>query len=639
MTLSESFPRRTAAAATSPEAALLLDTIDADAGPSAVTARLLRADLDWTPLVRAALAQRLIAPLATRLAGVGEPLLPDDIAYALRFRVETNSQRNAQLLETVAELAPALAQHFIDGLFFDGPTLALQAFGSLSRRDPVAPHVLVQSGQLEAADRLLTELGFRLSRPEPQDAAGGDDAVSYRRAADEASVYVCTQVARRSTGVCLDHGALFLRAETMIDCEGSPRTPCAADSLLLTAVRAGTKGWCALGAACDVAGLLRSLSELDLVRLRQRAQRQRCGRMLELALLVAGKSTADIAVRALGRDLCARTLAADGPTHRRLGVDRFQWQLRDHWHERLRYAAYARFAKDHADAAPPAGSDSAAPVSAQQAKARNENHWGNRSQSWERWAESGRSSAAEFNRALLSAVGAAPGRRILDLACGVGDTALEVAPVVGAEGFVAATDLAFDMVSKAHRRALGSRFHNLQCCALDMERLPFKGASFDGIVSRLGIMYAPHPAQALQEARRVLRPGGRAAYLVCGPRIDNPILRIVHDVVTELFALNKYDAAIQPFRFGEKGSLARVMERAGFALVQETSLELIHHVPAGTRFWQASLERGLGMPLELLPPLTLAELEHRMTEAFTPYLRGRNYRLPSVSHVTVGVSG
>lgn len=636
MTRSENLPGRRRGEC-APEAALLLDVVSTQAGPSTLTRRLLQQDIDWTTLVRAALTQRLIAPLVARLQGLGEPLVPGDIAYALDFRLQTNTQRNAHLLETVTELAEALRRRGLHGLFIDGPTLALQAFASLQRRDPMAPALLVATHQRPAVEQLLSSLDFRPVRTDANRGRTQPFAVVYQRVDPEAEVKLCDRIVRRGAGLKLNQDDLFRRAVTMDDCAGQARAPCAADSLLLSAVRAGTEGWRALGAACDVAALAQQLSQAQLAQLRRQARAQRCRRMLELALRLAGRCGDDLCIQAMAQEVRARVLVQEPPSRQRLGVDWLQWRLRDGWRERLRYAAAARFASSASPAAAAQPAAVSAPVTAREAKARNESHWGLRSQSWERWAERGRNSAAAFNRALLDGVRAASGQRILDLACGVGDTSLDVAPVVGERGLVAASDLAFDMVSKAQRRARTAGLEQLQCCTLDMERLPFADGCFDAIVSRLGIMYAPYPERALAEACRVLRRGGRAAYLVCGPRAHNPILRVVHEVVTGLFALHADDAAIQPFRFAAAGSLGAIMERVGFCEVQETALELMHEVPAGVRFWQASLERGLGMPVEVLPPLTLAELDRRMGEAFAPFLCGAHYRLPSVCRLALGV--
>jgi ubiquinone/menaquinone biosynthesis C-methylase UbiE len=265
-------------------------------------------------------------------------------------------------------------------------------------------------------------------------------------------------------------------------------------------------------------------------------------------------------------------------------------------------------------------------------------HWSERSNAWEKWSEMTRSRSAQISGALIAAAGIDAGDRVLDLACGVGDTSLELSPVVGSTGLVMMTDLAFDMVVRAQRRAESDGLVNLLTCAAAMECLPFGNQCFDGIVCRLGIMYCPQVQRALAEARRVLRPGARSAYLVCGPRENNPILKIVNQVLTELFDLERPDATIEPFRFAAAGSLAEEMAQAGFLDIEEQELMQSQRAVAGSPFWLASAERGLSLVIDDLPRNTRKELEKRMTTAFEPYLRGGLYELPSLSRITRGTS-
>ena len=315
-------------------------------------------------------------------------------------------------------------------------------------------------------------------------------------------------------------------------------------------------------------------------------------------------------------------------------MTRLQLQLRDRLSDRSRYVVRTLVAACRAGLA--GRKQKADSQTAMTATTRNKVHWSTRSNAWEKWSGMSRPRSAEFSRALMTAAGVDAGHRVLDLACGVGDTSLELGLVVGPGGFVMTTDLAFDMVARARRRAAADDLTNLQFCTAAMESLPFGDRGFDGIVCRLGIMYCPHVQRALAEARRVLRPGARAAFLVCGPREDNPILKIIHDVVTELFEFEKRDAVIDPFKFAAPGSLAEEMAQAGFLDIAEQDITLSQRAPVGTHFWQPSLERGMSFPLEDLPRDTRHELEQRMVAAFEPYLQGGFYELPSLSRITRG---
>ena len=115
---------------------------------------------------------------------------------------------------------------------------------------------------------------------------------------------------------------------------------------------------------------------------------------------------------------------------------------------------------------------------------------------------------------LLEAVGPYPGARLLDLACGPGELARRLQPHVEPGGEVVGVDLAPRMLEVARQRAPGARF-----LLMDLERLEFDEASFDGAVCGHGYQFVPDLRRALAEAARVLRPGRvlAASVPVSGP--------------------------------------------------------------------------------------------------------------------------
>lgn len=111
--------------------------------------------------------------------------------------------------------------------------------------------------------------------------------------------------------------------------------------------------------------------------------------------------------------------------------------------------------------------------------------------------------------AVIDWVDAAPGKRILDLACGPGTLSYRLARDVSPDGEVVGIDLATGMIELARREAplgLPVRFE-----LMDMEDLRFPDASFDGAVCGHGIQFVPDLPRALTEARRVLKPNARMA--------------------------------------------------------------------------------------------------------------------------------
>lgn len=97
-----------------------------------------------------------------------------------------------------------------------------------------------------------------------------------------------------------------------------------------------------------------------------------------------------------------------------------------------------------------------------------------------------------------------PGMKVLDVACGTGNTAIPAART-GAD--VTGVDIAPNLVEQARenakREGLQAKFDEG-----DAEALPYADASFDAVVTMFGAMFAPRPEIVGAELTRVCRPGG-----------------------------------------------------------------------------------------------------------------------------------
>ena len=94
---------------------------------------------------------------------------------------------------------------------------------------------------------------------------------------------------------------------------------------------------------------------------------------------------------------------------------------------------------------------------------------------------------------------------VLDAGTGTGHTALAFAPSVRR---VVAVDLTEPMLAQGRRLAQERGIANLDFGRADVERLPFPSASFDLVTNRFSAHHFPHPAAAIGEFARVLKPGG-----------------------------------------------------------------------------------------------------------------------------------
>ena len=100
------------------------------------------------------------------------------------------------------------------------------------------------------------------------------------------------------------------------------------------------------------------------------------------------------------------------------------------------------------------------------------------------------------------------GERVLDIACGTGNTAL-MARARGAA--VTGLDLTPELLAIARKRAAAADYADIAWKEGDAEDLPFPDGAFDAVVSSCGLMFAPDQAKVAAEVARVTRRGGRIA--------------------------------------------------------------------------------------------------------------------------------
>ncbi|EFO79091.1 methyltransferase type 11 [Oscillochloris trichoides DG-6] len=104
-----------------------------------------------------------------------------------------------------------------------------------------------------------------------------------------------------------------------------------------------------------------------------------------------------------------------------------------------------------------------------------------------------------------------PGEVVLDLGSGGGLEVLLAARQVGASGYVYGLDMTDAMLETARRNAEKVGATNVSFLKGDIEAIPLPDQSVNVIISNCVINLAPDKGQVLNDAFRVLRPGGRLA--------------------------------------------------------------------------------------------------------------------------------
>src|SRR5207302_6698364 len=116
----------------------------------------------------------------------------------------------------------------------------------------------------------------------------------------------------------------------------------------------------------------------------------------------------------------------------------------------------------------------------------------------------------QYKQHLIRALDVKPCRRILDVGCGTGDDAREMAHLVGSQGRIVGVDNSQAMIGLAQQRAEGTGLA-VEFQVADALALPFETASFDGACADRSLMHVPDARQVLAEMVRVTRTGGRIA--------------------------------------------------------------------------------------------------------------------------------
>ncbi len=250
------------------------------------------------------------------------------------------------------------------------------------------------------------------------------------------------------------------------------------------------------------------------------------------------------------------------------------------------------------------------------------NHeWTDRAAAWRRWAVPWATQTRAATTLIVALGRVAAGAHVLDLASGPGEPALTLAHIVGPRGHVVATDIAPAMIAAAQERGVAHGLMNISFAVADAQRLPFASSSFDVVTCRFGIAHVPDYRQALAEIQRVLKQGGRAAFVVWGPRDQNPYFTLVDEVLTPYPApAPTPPRGPGPFTFAEAGSLSRALIAAGFKDVEEGARYVTLSWPGSVDdAWRGRHEMSASATA-LLASLTPAERD-RIAAAITTRLR------------------
>ena len=178
---------------------------------------------------------------------------------------------------------------------------------------------------------------------------------------------------------------------------------------------------------------------------------------------------------------------------------------------------------------------------------------------------------APLGRRGLEVLAPRPGECVLDIGCGGGETALDLARAVAPNGTVTGVDLSAAVLAYAQRAAGGCG--RVRFVHADAQVFPFEPASFDAAFSRFGVMFFTDPIAAFVNIRRSLGPNGRLACVCWRALEENPLDMVPLGAASpHLPPQPAHDPdAPGPFAFADPDRVRGVLERAGFTEIAITA--------------------------------------------------------------------
>lgn len=209
--------------------------------------------------------------------------------------------------------------------------------------------------------------------------------------------------------------------------------------------------------------------------------------------------------------------------------------------------------------------------------------WESAAKAWNDWGPFLRSWLGPATEIMLDMARIGPGVRVLDVAAGAGDQTLQVADRIGSTGFICATDISPNILAFAAQNARNAGHENIRTRVMDGENLDVPEATFDAVISRVGLIYFPDQQKALAGMKRALKPGGRVAAIVYSTAENNKFFSIPVAIIRRRANLPPpLPSQPGPFSLGDPGVLDKEFRKAGFRDVESRT------VPAPVRMSSAA---------------------------------------------------
>jgi ubiquinone/menaquinone biosynthesis C-methylase UbiE len=207
---------------------------------------------------------------------------------------------------------------------------------------------------------------------------------------------------------------------------------------------------------------------------------------------------------------------------------------------------------------------------------------------------------------------------VLEIASGTGRVTRHLRQQLPPTAKLTATDISSDMLDVARERLNGM---DIEFRHADAMALPFSDNTFDVVVCQYGIMFFPDRQLGVNEAFRVLKPGGTFLFSTWDKTIHMPVMRtVIDDTIIPFFKDEDTSRFHVPFSMNQPRELAAHLEKAGFSQIGVEQVKLNGSVASSQHLIEGLLLKHplggevYGKDPDALPEMAIrlkAELETR----------------------------
>jgi ubiquinone/menaquinone biosynthesis C-methylase UbiE len=175
---------------------------------------------------------------------------------------------------------------------------------------------------------------------------------------------------------------------------------------------------------------------------------------------------------------------------------------------------------------------------------------------------------------LFESIGIPEGRKFLDIGCGAGSTTIRLGGLIRSGASVTGIDISEPMVSFAQEKA--NAIDNVDFVLGNAQTYEFGPDKFDGVLSRMGVMFFADPIQAFSNIHSALNKGAFLTFACWAPVEEGELTDLLLRTALKHTGKSHNDSgtAVGPDAFNDKEYVKSILSSSGFSNLSIATLKI-----------------------------------------------------------------